>query len=91
VYVAGSESTANPTVGKSVAKYWKNGIAMNLSNGSTSAHASCIAVSGNDIYVAGYESNASNDIATYWKNGIPVFLTEGSKTAGAGSIFIAIQ
>ncbi len=49
VYVAGWES--NGTV--QVAKVWKNGAAQALSDGTHGALATAIAVSGDDVYVAG--------------------------------------
>ena len=50
VYVAGS-------IGKA-AVLWKNGIASYLTNGSRSAEANSVFVSGTDVYVAGHEKNS---------------------------------
>jgi hypothetical protein len=76
VYVAGYD-------GK-VAKYWKNGTAVKLTDGSQGASANAIFVSGSDVYIAGYDGK----VAKYWKNNTPVDLSNGSQTARATGIFV---
>jgi len=70
-------------------KYWKNGQEVTLGN---IAGASSIALSGNDVYVAGWEYIATGfgavAVAKYWKNGQPVSLTNGASQAYANSIVV---
>lgn len=73
IYVAGAESNGTRTV----AKYWKNGIPVSLSDGSNNALATEIAISGSDVHVIGFEIVGNITVARYWKNGTPVFLTNG--------------
>jgi hypothetical protein len=88
VYIAGYEidsfiinSNLN-AVGK--AKFWKNGILTNLTNGINGfGSANSVFISGNDIYVGGVVSNYSTDSnfrAVIWKNGILTNLTNGITT-----------
>ncbi|GLH69671.1 hypothetical protein GETHPA_12040 [Geothrix rubra] len=85
VYVAGDESNGQVLV----AKYWKNGTAVALTNGAHNARAFAIAVSGQDVYVAGGESNERVDVAMVWKNGTPVALTDGTNQAFAVGLAVS--
>lgn len=76
VYVAGYENNIN---GFGVVKYWKNGVAVELSDGTKNGYATSIAVSASDVYVAGNVGY----IAEYWKNGVPVILTNVNSNANA--------
>jgi hypothetical protein len=67
----------------STAKYWKNGVEVNLGTGGANG----IAISGSNIYVAGWEGY---DGAKYWKNNHPFILDGGSQgnlVAVSGSDF----
>lgn len=63
VYVAGFSQDENTSASRAV--YWKNGREIVLAEGSTFTQAVAIAVSENDVYVAGQNSNRY----VYWKNG----------------------
>jgi hypothetical protein len=87
VYVAGYENN--------VAKYWKDGKSILLSDSVnlTTAGATCITVAGNDVYVGGYEINTGPNpvanlvrIAKYWKNGVSVNLTDPASYTNAPGI-----
>ena len=64
VYVAGYELN---TAGKQVAKVWKNGVVTALTNGQQHAIANSVYVSGNDVFLAGYQSNGGTYVATLWE------------------------
>ncbi|GLU43120.1 IPT/TIG domain-containing protein [Allomuricauda sp. NBRC 101325] len=69
-----------------VAKIWKNGVATNLTDGSSFGAASSVYVDGTDIYSCGIVDNGL-PAAVVWKNGDILYeLTDGSKYANAQSI-----
>jgi hypothetical protein len=80
-----------------VAMYWKNGVPTEITDRMKGfAMANSIFVSGNDIYVAGQQSNAiinhgqgGNSFALSWKNGVADTLTDGMHYAEARSIFVS--
>jgi hypothetical protein len=90
VYAAGRGSYLNNSGQTTpVARYWKNGTAVNIISPNKPSSFNGIAVSGNDVYVVGYIFTAGND-ATVWKNGIPnTLVLGGSGVSGdASDIFI---
>ncbi|OPC39228.1 hypothetical protein [Elizabethkingia anophelis] len=56
------------------AKYWKNGIATVLTDGTKEAWVTSILAEGDDVYVTGYEDYK----AVYWKNNVKHELPEGN-------------
>jgi hypothetical protein len=95
VYVAGVQRNNN-IIGlpytQELAKVWKNGIAINLSSGTTWTNAYSVFVAGSDVYVAGYENDINNSISTakVWKNGVATNLTNGiNRDGSAFSVYIS--
>ena len=88
VYVTGIDSTG---INHSVAKYWKNGIPILLTEGSGNESTTALTISGNDIYVTGngIDPITRNSVAKYWKNGRPVKLTNGTSNAFTFSIAVS--
>jgi hypothetical protein len=70
VYVAGLSLTQGSA-------YWVNGTEMPLTG---NGYVNAMAVSGNDVYIAGFTSGAEQ--AVYWKNGQPVTLPNGTSATG---------
>ncbi len=86
VYAVGNDiDESNITI----AKLWKNGIPMNLSDGTHPARAHSLFISGSDIYVGGFEENNEGiAIAKYWKNGELISMTDGSGYAAISSMAV---
>ena len=79
IYVSGSDVHV---VGEELngsayrAKYWKNGVAIDLTDGTKASTATSVYVLGNDVYVAGSEYNNGKSVAKYWKNGLAINLSD---------------
>lgn len=88
IYSAGFESNAS---NMSVAKYWKNGVEVPLTAGTsaTQGWARGMHVEGADIYVVGYEFNGIVYTAKLWKNGVANSLSNGSRDAQALAISVS--
>lgn len=73
------------------ATLWKNGIASILAGGYSYAYD--VAVSGDDVYVAGWAPNSSGNVylsvATLWKNGVASPLSDGLTKAQANSVAVS--
>lgn len=76
VYSTGSIRNTGPGVG--FVSYWKNETSVLLGPGLAGGAGRSIVVSGDDVYVAGVEDNATSvRLAKYWKNDSPVILSDG--------------
>ncbi len=95
VYIAGYVNSSLPIAG-----YWKNGVPVALSDGSKSAVAYAVTVSGGDVYVAGYEEDgdsyvtnlgvvAKYRVAKVWKNGTTIRLSDGKYHAEAHAVAVS--
>lgn len=92
VYIAGYDVDTQNVL---VAALWKNGVMQKLTDGlvvdyengySISASANDVAVSGGDVYVAGFE----NEVARLWKNGVLQELTvDTGRPSSATAIYIS--
>ncbi len=76
--------------GTSVAKFWKNGVATNLTDNTKFGGATSVFVDGTDIYISGIEEN-DNELpsAKVWKNGELLYtLSDPSNYGNANSIYV---
>ena len=89
VYVAGWEKIPRPSGGGSVsvARYWKNGEPVDLTDGTNRAEANSIFVLEGEVYVAGVEY-MNRRRATYWRNGEAVRLSHEDFNGYAGDIVV---
>jgi hypothetical protein len=83
VYIAGTYR--DETGFGSQACYWVNGVRYELEG---DGRATDIAVSGDDVYVAGYASIGGNWQACYWKNGTRTDLSNGGYSS-ASDIYVS--
>jgi hypothetical protein len=66
-------------------RLWKNGIKTPLIDLSGNASGNSVFVSGNDVYVAGFDDK----VAKLWKNGVATNLTNGSGASAANSVYVS--
>lgn len=85
IYMAGY-SNGNTVNG--VPTYWKNGVATQLTDGSSYAAANGVAANSSDVVVAGVTTYNGHQVATYWKNGTAARLEDGTSTSYAGSVVL---
>ena len=83
----------NNSAGNGPAVYWVNGTieTLPLPSGTTHAEANAIAVSGSNVYVAGFAYSNSTESAAYWVNGTPESLPFPSGTTSAVANAIAVS
>jgi len=69
VYVGGAMTTSRSL---DMATYWKNGNPVTLTDGTTNARVTGIAINGPDVYAVGSRTSptSGNPVATCWKNGV---------------------
>lgn len=87
VYVAGSyaPAVANAT---QQAVIWKNGEMIKVGSSGIYTKLNDIFVSGNDVYVVGYERGKVGTQSKYWKNGVETTLSQPSNTTYARGIWV---
>ena len=75
------------------ATLWKNGVVQNLTCGTHSASANSVFVSGNDVYVVGFDTRgyrgSSPRTAMLWKNGVAQELISETDCTVAHSVFVS--
>lgn len=86
VYVCGRSFV--PSIVAMKATYWKNGFPVILGNDLLTSSANFITVSGEDIYVSGFQ-NSNTSPAVYWKNGVAVSVTDGNGQVGITAIGVS--
>jgi hypothetical protein len=86
ILVSGYESGLSAGPNYTQALYWANGVAIFLPDYGTGSVASCIAASGNDIYVGGWEGYGRYQIAEIWKNGVATALNAVPQSANVNAL-----
>jgi len=91
VYIAGRSAGTNYYTGSIILMLWKNGEELKLTTESYEAEAKSVYVSGNDVYIAGYEilRNGLPVTPKLWKNGILQNLTGTRYGTEANSVFVS--
>ena len=77
VYVFGEEDDSTIANGwTGVLKIWKNGVATNITSGTTEVYGRAFDIYNGDIYVTGSETINNTDFLKVWKNGVGTVLTK---------------
>lgn len=73
-----------------VAKFWKNGVLVDIGVGTIFSSFSKIILNGGDIYLCGYRflPQSGYAVATVWKNGMPESLSNGVNNTYASDIVV---
>ncbi|GGN12742.1 hypothetical protein GCM10010967_55930 [Dyadobacter beijingensis] len=83
VHVVGAIQVGNDAIGK----YWKNGVLFNGWTNFVPKRLNDVAVSGPDVYLAGYTQNGTDpQVAAYWKNGTALFLNDAQNAQATGIV-----
>lgn len=98
IYIAGYAVPAvNPPTGMNVAAVWKltsgnptaTVAALPMPSGMTSSQANGVAVSGNDVYVAGYAGTSTSQVPVLWVNGAATILPSSMTFSQADAIVVS--
>ena len=91
-FFATTSLASDPLIPPRYATLWKNGIAQNLTCGTHNASANSVFVSGNDVYVVGFDTRGFADssprTAMLWKNGVAQELVSETNCTVAYSVFV---
>jgi hypothetical protein len=88
-YNAGSDGLPSSAGAPRVAKIWKDGVAVNMTDGRFDAVANSVWADGKDVYAVGFERNADSvQVATLWKNGTSTRLGDGKNSSVANSVYV---
>lgn len=71
-----------------IAKYWKNGQEISLTDKNSVAGASDVAIVGQNVYIVGWKLENGISVAKYWKNGEEFNLNVDNEWSDAQSIVI---
>lgn len=89
IAISGNDVYVTGNIGTNTIRYWKNNTSADINApAGYSVFATDIAVDGNDVYIAGWESNGTTGTAMYWKNGTAVRLGDGIRNSTAWGISV---
>ena len=89
VYVAGFENNLYNDVNVSVARYWKDGTPVSLTDGKLDAYCKSVFVADGNVYMAGSITNAEgSNQPVYWVNNSAVVLNSATASAFANSVYV---